>query len=329
MADEIAVPPAEAPTREAQMLTALENFEKAETKVDAAQQSQAPKAQAQAPVAVVSPPKAEATPAPVPAPVPEAPKAEEEPMLARMAKREAALRQERQQVEPYIQALKVLPPDRVQALTKALSSRDPVSALAAMGFTHAEYANRMLGDTSPPKPKTPEQASKTELPPEIRGEIEELKAFKAQYQAEQARIQQTQLVDQIGKLVKSNPKFNYLTKLEAFGDVLGIINRYHAETQRLPGDTFEESVLMAAELAEKQLQQQAERWGKVLTPPAQPASVVTEVAKAPESPPSAGSEVPRTLTNSMASQPAPVQPAPKTRDEAIAALLSDPVFLAM
>lgn len=268
-------------------------------------------------------PEAKAPEAP-PAPAPVSETKQEPPALAKIARQMAEFRKEREQAEPYMNALKVLPPDRVTVLAKALSSRDPVSALTALGFSHAEYTNRLLdGVPTAPAQETKPDAKTAALPPELAKEFEELRAFKQRLEAEDAQKQQATLTDGVGKLIKANPKFKYLSNMENYTDVLNIIGKFHADTGRLPGDTFDESVLMAAEHVEAQLAAQAEKWRKVLTPAEAAAKV--EESRAPESP-ATGTETPRSLTNANTSAPAAVRPVPKTRDERIAALLADPLF---
>lgn len=333
MPENVAAPaaPAEAPSKIDQMLAAVAEYEKGD----------APNVDGNPVPAVVAAPAAgspagspPAPAAPPPAAEPAKPPPEPEiPVLERIARREKALREERQQVAPYIDALKVLPPDRVQALTKALASRDPVSALASLGFSHAEYTNRLLDGATPgtppakADPKAP-PAPVAAIDPELKAEIEELRQFKQQYQAEKAQQAQKEVLTRVADVVKANPKFKYLAGLEDYQQVIDTVQKYYTETGKLPGDSFPESVVMAAEVVEARLAKMAEKFGKLLTPAPPPATVPAQ--KAPESHlPSAGSEVPRTLNNGLASTPAPVRPAPQTHEERIAALLSDPTFLAM
>jgi hypothetical protein len=131
-----------------------------------------------------------------------------------------------------------------------------------------------------------------------------------------------QLTGGVSKIIKGNPKFQYLSTMENYSEVLGIIGQFHRENGRLPADSFEESVTMAAELVEENLKQQAEKWKKVLTPAQAAASVKAEEPTERAAP---GTEH-RTLTNTNTTAPAAVRPTPKTREERIAALLADPQF---
>lgn len=271
-------------------------------------------------VVAPTPEPAKAAPPPVPPEVkPEAPKTEEVPALVKIARQQAELRKEREQVEPYMKALSVIPADRVRVLTAALERRDPIAAMEAIGFTRAEYNNKLLD-------MPPEDLGKTPQPPPTKSadpEMEELRAFKRTYEAEQVKKQNEQLTEGVARVVKANPKFKLISAHDAFSEVLGILGQFAQENKRMPGDTFEESVAIAAEFVEKRYEAQAERWKKVLTPETQPTTVPEK--KAPEKP-SPGPETPRTLTNSNTSAPAAVRPAPTSREEIIAALLRDPNF---
>lgn len=266
---------------------------------------------------LVSKPPPAATSAPAEPPKveekkPEAPK-EEIPALLRIAKERDAFRKEMEQAKPYVEMLKSVPPQNLAALARAMQNGDPVSLLAAAGFTHAQYTARLLGekDTPPAEVEQPKNESDS-LVKQLQKKIEDLESER---QAEKAQSARTQFLSRAMDLLKDDPKFPLIVKLGDVEGVEGVILQYHREHGTLPGATFEESVRLAAEVYEGQLRQKAEKWKSVLTPSTDSAPLGT---KAPESPkPSSGFESPRTLTNANTSAPAPVREAPKTRQELI------------
>lgn len=264
-----------------------------------------------------APPSAEK--APVPAASPE--KAEP-PALLKLAKQASEFRKEKEAVAPYIEALKVLPADRVAGLTRALQSRDPVSALEALGFSAQDVAEKVL--KAPPRAPAgkSDDEEPSRVPSEILQRLERAEAFAKRFEEQESKSQHAKLVESVTGVVKSNPKFKLLQDTGSYADVLGVIDAYHRNSGTLPADTFEESVAMAAELVEQNLSAQAEKWRKVLTP-AQTSNTVTPAK--PEERAQPGTER-RTLTNSNTSAPAEVRPAAQSREERIAALLADPSF---
>jgi hypothetical protein len=255
-------------------------------------------------------------PATIPAPV-ATQKTEELPALLKIAKERDAFRKEVEPLKPYMEALKVLSPTEAQRLAQARQSGDPVAALAALGFTHQQYTQKLLS-----LPPTPEEGQKAEAPEptsEIQVIKQELAALKAE--REQAQIQQSRagLLAQMKNIVKDNPKFDLINKTEDVEGIERVLLQYHTQHGTLPGSTMEESVLLAAEMYESHLKKEADRWQKVLTGFKESAPV--SATKAPEPPPSAGTVQTRTLTNANTTAPAAVRTVPKTREEIIAAII--------
>ena len=255
-------------------------------------------------------------PATIPAPV-ATQKTEELPALLKIAKERDAFRKEVEPLKPYMEALKVLSPTEAQRLAQARQSGDPVAALAALGFTHQQYTQKLLS-----LPPTPEEGQKAEAPEptsEIQAIKQELAALKAE--REQAQIQQSRagLLAQMKNIVKDNPKFDLINKTEDVEGIERVLLQYHTQHGTLPGSTMEESVLLAAEMYESHLKKEADRWQKVLTGFKESAPV--SATKAPEPPPSAGTVQTRTLTNANTTAPAAVRTVPKTREEIIAAII--------
>lgn len=264
---------------------------------------------------------AEPAPAPQkvaePAPAPVQTKTEDLPALLRIAKERDAFRKEVEPIKPYVEALKVLSPTEAQRLAQARQSGDPVAALAALGFTHQQYTQKLL--SLPPEEGKKEEPKVAPEMSEIQSIKQELAALKAE--REQAQIQQSRagLLAQMKTIVKDNPKFELINKTEDVEGIENVLLQYHTQYGTLPGSTMEESVLLAAEMYESKLKKEAERWQKVLTGFKEPAPV--NATKAPESPPSTGTVQTRTLTNANTTAPAAVRTVPKSREEIINAII--------
>lgn len=254
---------------------------------------------------------AEPAKAATPAAPAEPPPVEELPAIAKIAKKQSEFRKEIEQYKPTLDLL-------VKARNKQIS---PADALAALGYTHSEYVESVLGkQPTSEEPEAPKATAPSRDP-----EIEELRKFKAQYEAEKAQTSRQQALSGIEAAVKKNEaKFKHLAALERWDAVEATIINHYNQTGALPGDSFEESVLLAAEVVESGLKQEATKWQKLygapLTSGTTPATVNAQ--KAPEQQPSAGNEAGhRTLTNSNTTAPAAVNPVPKTREEILAAII--------
>lgn len=266
----------------------------------------------------------------------EAPKDEGLPTLLRLAKERDTQRKLMEQKEidaakPYVEALKAIPPHTAQAIAKAIQAGDPVSLLAAAGMTHAQYNNRLLGNLE----REEKGPTKEEPPNEIaalKAEVEALRrdreAERQRQEMEQAQIARGRTLSQIEDLVKNDPRFPGLREANVFEAVEQEIMEYWTDPKTkgtLPGNTFEETLQLAAEMAEYNLKHTNKYdflvWQKrkALTPATQPA-VVTE-KRAPESQPAAGMVANRTLTNANTTAPAVPRTIPKTRQEILQALI--------
>jgi hypothetical protein len=244
---------------------------------------------------------------PVEPPKPPAPSKEEEPTLLRIAKEKDAVRKAKEEIAPHASMLKRFTPQQLQRLADAAASENPVAALAAMGFTHAQYNAAVAGL------KKPEEQADTGAPaPEMMSLKQELEQLKQEREHEKLQASRQQFLAHTEKLLKDDPKFTHLSTLGEWQSVERVILQHIEETGSPPGETLDETVRLAAEVVEHRLKKEAERWKKVLTGFQTPAS--TPSSKAPESP-QTGSETPRTLTNANTSAPAAVRAAPKTRAE--------------
>lgn len=212
-----------------------------------------------------------------------------------------------------------------QALLKAKQAGDPMGVLTALGFTYNDVVKRILETEAAttkkqeqPEPQKTETRRESVLPPELESEINQMRNYIAQQQRREllTRVKETLPAD----------KFKLIAGHEDYEGVIQLVNEFHAETGTLPGNTFEESVIAAAEALERKLSVKAEKWRKVLTPAQTAAIVQSEAQREPQSSGEVTSQAAKTLTNSVAA-PAPTKPEPKNRDEVISDLLKDPEFL--
>lgn len=273
----------------------------------------------------------EATPPEAPK-APEPPKGEDAPSdplkrsFEKLAKRSEEVRQKEERLKVYEALEKAVPPHQVQALARALASGDPMALVTAAGFTYADVAKRVINDEMPAKPAAAPEPEKPQgvLPPEIQQEIAQMRAYIAQKQQEELsqRIVKALPSDKL-KFLAVRPEGERAARVNAY------IAQFYQQTGSLPGETFEESVAIAAEAVEAHLAKEAEFYRQVLTP-GQSSAPVTPAAHGET--PKTGSEtapVPKTLTNLRTSAPAGVRPEPKTREErlnAVIAEISDPSF---
>jgi hypothetical protein len=253
-----------------------------------------------------------ATPAPTTSaepPKPPEPAKDDLPALLKIAKEKDAVRKAKEEIAPHASMLKRFTPQQLQRLADAAASENPVAALAAMGFTHAQYNAAVAGlKKEQPAPESAPGAP----PPEVLTLKQELEAIKAERENEKLQASRQQFLSHTEKLLKDDSKFSHLSALGEWQSVERVILQHIEETGSPPGETLDETIRLAAEVVEHRLKKEAERWQKVLTGFQKPAS--TPPSKAPESP-QTGSETPRTLTNANTSAPAAVRAAPKTRAE--------------
>lgn len=250
-----------------------------------------------------------------PAPAAPPPPANEPPALLKIAQEKAELRRMQEAVKPYAEVAKGLTPQQLMQLSRAVTSGDPVGALSALGFSHAQYTQKLVGAEPVAKEEAPKSSD-----PVVETLKQEVERLRAEREAEKMQVTRQQTLQQMQSALKDDPKFRYINGLGDYEGVERVLINYYQQAGSLPGATFEESVKLAAEMYEADLQKQAERWSKVnqgLTPSASSAPVPPQ--RAPESP-SAGTVSPRTLTNSNTTAPAAVRPVPKSREEILAAI---------
>lgn len=259
-------------------------------------------------------PKAEAAPAPVETPPPP-PAKEDIPTLLKIAQERDAARkaaQAKQAADP----LSTIPPNIAKAIAQAIASGDPVSLLSAAGMTHAQYNARLLGIEEKKAESTPE-SKENSLPPEIHTLREELNALRQERERERFEQGQKQALGMIRDvLTKDAETFRFVNKAGDFDAVMAEINDHFARTGQLEGETFEQTVKLAA--ARREAYYQEMRKILDLTDGVSSASVSSKTPGTP----SPGTVSTRTLTNSNTSAPAPVKQIPKTRDEILAAIIA-------
>ena len=256
-----------------------------------------------------TPPVADSPPAPQ--------KDSEVPALVRIAKERDAFRKEQESVKPHLEVLKAFSPQELQRIAAARSSGDPQAALAALGFTHSQYTAKLLGE----KPEETAVPEKTTESPEVKTLAQELQALKAEREAEKFTVARQQAFGKIEGMLKDNPKFTHINTFKDFEGIEGVLTQHWQEqlaktgVGSLPADTFEENVMLAAELLESRYKGGEIKLTKKQWEQLTPGTVSAQVpSKAPDAP-RTGTESPRTLTNAMSTAPAAARTAPKSRDE--------------
>ena len=251
------------------------------------------------------------------------PPAPTETRLAKLARESAAARHAKENAPP----LSNLDPGRAEALSKALAAKDPASALAALGFTHAQYEDavvgRIRGDKTDKAPAPAPEGESDEFegaPPKLVAEMKKMRATLQQVELERAHHLRTQTLANIGKQVESMAeKFPLVAKLGKTEAIESAITQYWREFQKLPGANFSETVEIMAEAIEADLQKEAERWRKALTLESSSPNVASTKASEPPSP----SAEKRTESRSV---PSESRKQSTSREDRIAALLKDPNF---
>ena len=266
----------------------------------------------------------------------EAPKVEEKPEVKapsdtikasfeRLAQEKAAFRKEMEEAKPYLAGLKTFAPGQVTAMQRAIANKNVMEFLNAGGFTYADVAHGVLDNTPGAKPREVKEdsAEKTDNPEldEIRNELRELKAER------EARAR-NEALSKIKELTASRKLIKELGEEET---VVKYIEDFYRRTGELPGKSFEETVEIAAQAVESHLEAQAAKWraalgvsaqanetSKNLTEASKPAVVQQSASEALAGQANAG----KTLTNAVAASPR--SDVPKSREERLKELLSDP-----
>lgn len=259
--------------------------------------------------------------APVKAEAPAEKKSVEDRSFERLTKEAAALRQKGEKYKSYETLETKLPPGSLDALAKAKLANDPEAALVALGWTYADVAERQL-EKKPPAPegKEPEKG-KAEIPPEVAEALAEVKELKAEREMAKAKAVEAEARGKIKDFVKD--KFPLISGLERENLVADyLIDFYRKTGGQSPGETWEESMELAAIAVEKNLSAEKAKWEKIL------GQKVDSGGKSPTldgeaQDASAGAGSPgKTLTNELSS--GGQKPTPKTRAEILKSLENDP-----
>lgn len=208
--------------------------------------------------------------------------------LADVAAAKADLRREREALDAESGPIK--------AVIQALKTRDAMALLAAANIPWSEAARQVLEGTGAKPPKA--AAKDDDEPTGLKAEVAELRNRLAARDAAEGRAK---VSAKIGTLVKDNPKFRHVDKMEATDQVLAFIEHYHKETGELPGATPEESFEIAAEAVEQHLAKEAKRWAKVL--PGSSGDATKPISKSEVPAAEATSQQAKTLSNTTGSGP--------------------------
>jgi hypothetical protein len=271
----------------------------------------------------------EAPAKPTEAAKPAEPKAEEpaksdlELNFEKLVRKQSEFRKEVDEAKPGIELTKVIGAPSAQALNKAIAMKDPLSALAAIGFSVKDVTNAFIGGEKPKAPVKPAEKpadapAQSTLPPEVQEMLNEHKQMKA-------TAQRQAVGNEIKRVVgEGKEKFPLLTNLEAFEEVNVVIEEMYSRGGFPQGASPQEVIRIAAEEAESRLGRQKAKWSKVLTPAAAGATVPP---KAPETPKQPAQES-GGQTNKPAAVPAgSPSHAGFDREAAIAELKNDPFLL--
>lgn len=280
----------------------------------AAKTAPAPKAPvAPAPVETPKPP-AEAKPVegenPTEEKLPEGASDNMKKTFERMAKQSAELRTREEKVRTLEIISSRFDQNSLNALIKAAQADDPVSALASMGWTPADFQAAMQGKA--PKKVEPEAPPVDERYSRLEKELETLKGTLQQRQMAEGRSRVLGTLEQLAKAPEH--KFEFLDGDErATSEALSIVEDFVTKNGPPPANEVNDLFLAALRVVDGNRKAEAEVWEKRLTakgrvgkvapqePPVQPAPVQSEPRIVSHN----------TITNTMNS-PAPAgRPPPK------------------
>jgi hypothetical protein len=195
----------------------------------------------------------------------------------------------------------------IQALIKAAQAGDPVSALGALGFTHAEYAQAM----SMGRPQQPQQREQPKGPQDV------VSALQQQVQQLQQRLDgeatsrgRARAMERLGEVAKTG-KYEFAAAVDgATEKALAVFEDYIAKNGAPDPKEVDGLFDAALKHVDEQLQAEAQRWEKVLT--ARQKTATTQVGQ-PAPAPQSASTGQKTLSNTLSSAAPAVQaPQPKT-----------------
>lgn len=204
-----------------------------------------------------------------PEPRPESPKRRD---FRELVREKAAQRQLKEREERATQL-----EQKYGRLAKAIEDGDVLGLLTGAGFTHQQYVEQMLNG----KKATAEQkgAEPTGANADLLKEIRELRQIVSQQQVQAQRAKMAEQAKTIA--AKQEQKYPYVRAKGAELEALHFVERYFAENQELPGETFEESLEMGLEAIEAELAEQANSWEKLLTAVKKPSKNSSQGEKSP------------------------------------------------
>lgn len=214
----------------------------------------------------------------------------------KLAAEKAAIRAERQAMD----AEKKYGPAGERA-ARAAAAGDTLGVLAAYGLKYETVAEQVVTKATTPQSKPAEGNP-------LEGRLERLERELQGERNMRARVEVTAKLQDV--LKANDADFGLINEMGAHADVLHELEMYMAQHGgRPPGDTFEESVSIAAELVQDRFVKEKAKWSKLLekerdlTEAKKPAIVVPAVEKSAESGPRVETRTVKTLSNSLASSP--------------------------
>lgn len=191
----------------------------------------------------------------------------------------------------------------IQALIKAAQASDPVSALGALGFTHADYVQSMtMGRPQQAQPQAPKAQQPDDVVAVLQQQVQQLQQRLDGEAASKGRARALERMEAVAK----TGKYEFASAVEgATEKALAVFEDYIAKNGA-PAPAEVEGLFDAAlKHVDEQLRVEAQRWEKVLTARQKPATTqVGQTAPALQS----SSPGQRTLSNNLASA-APALPA--------------------
>lgn len=246
--------------------------------------------------------KGEATPAPdgeaEAAPVPK--------NLAALAREKAELRKQKTELE---QAQR-----ETAKLMTAMRAKDPLALLAAAGFSYQQLVEQVIEGKVSSDGSEPEKAGGEK---EWASRVEALEKQIQQERAGRARAEATATVRKLA--AEGGDKFALVREQNAEGKVLAYLEDYYNKTGEMPAESLDESLAIAMEAVETDLNSELERWLTTSKAKAKMGSVAQPAqgtaGKAEGSGPP--SKVVSTLTNKGTSSPSKhvAPPEPKTPED--------------
>ncbi len=217
-----------------------------------------------------------------------------------MAAGKAELRKQREAMEAEYAPYK--------ELAAAKKSGSAMAVLAAAGISWKDAAREVLEGGAGPAAKITKEEPVD--PRDAR-----IAALEQESANAKANAMRQKVTGDIDTMVKGNPKFKHIEKMEGTSQVITFIEEYHRQTGELPGSNLAESLEIAAEAVEVHLKKEADRWAKVLQGFG---GTATPDVKAAVPAAEATSQQAKTLTNTTGSGPktAPVaSKKPKSPEE--------------